>query len=253
MKRSQMLGTLAAATVMPRIGGAADLPPLRVGWVASFSGGLFELAGKACDAALAAFFKEHGDTIAGRKIEILKRDDGGVAPETSKRLAQELVVSNQVDFLMGLTVSPNAMGVGAVSTQAKVPLFITNASALGILEHNPYAARFSFSEGNSPIRSRAGPSRTISRPRIRSCWISIRASTPQRASRPPSPRPAARCWVKSACRSMPTTTRPTFNAFAMQSRKQSSRFSPPSVTRFSKRGRRRVAIAAPSSCLRPAI
>ena len=47
---------------------------------------------------------------------------------------------------MGLTVSPNAMGVGSVSTQAKVPLFITNASALGILEKNPYAARFSYNE-----------------------------------------------------------------------------------------------------------
>jgi branched-chain amino acid transport system substrate-binding protein len=146
MKRSQALGTLAVATFIPRSVSAAALPPLRIGWVGSFSGGLFELAGKAADAAVAAFFKEHGDTVAGRKVEILKRDDGGVAPDTAKRLAQELVVNNQVDFLMGLTVSPNAMGVGLVSTQAKVPLFITNASALGILERNPYAARFSYTE-----------------------------------------------------------------------------------------------------------
>jgi len=146
MKRSQVLSALGAATLAPRLARAADAPPLRIGWVATFSGGLLELAGKAADAAVAAFFKEHGDTVAGRKIEILKRDDGGVAPETAKRLAQELVVNNKVDFLMGLTVSPNAMGVAAVSTQAKVPLFITNASALGILERNPYAARFSYSE-----------------------------------------------------------------------------------------------------------
>lgn len=146
MKRSQVIGSLAAATVAPRLARAADAKPIRVGWVATFSGGLLELAGKAADAAVAAFFKEHGDTVAGRKIEILKRDDGGVAPETAKRLAQELVVGSQVDFLMGLTVSPNAMGVAAISTQAKVPLFITNASALGILEPNPYAARFSYSE-----------------------------------------------------------------------------------------------------------
>ncbi len=146
MKRSQVLGSLAAATLAPRFASAADLPTLKVGWVASFSGGLFELAGKAADAALAAFFKEHGDSVAGRKIEILKRDDGGVAPETARRLAQELVVSNQVDFLMGLTVSPNAMGVANVSTQAKVPLLITNAAALGILERNPYSVRLSYSE-----------------------------------------------------------------------------------------------------------
>ncbi len=146
MKRSHVLSSLAAATLAPRLVSAADLPPLRVGWVATFSGGLLELAGKAADAAVAAFFKEHGDTVAGRKIEILKRDDGGVAPETAKRLAQELVVGSKVDFLMGLTVSPNAMGVALTSTQAKVPLFITNASALGILEHNPYSARFSYTE-----------------------------------------------------------------------------------------------------------
>jgi len=146
MKRSHVLTSLAAATVAPSFARAADVPSLKIGWVATFSGGLLELAGKAADAAVAAFFKEHGDTVAGRKIEILKRDDGGVAPETAKRLAQELVVNNQVDFLMGLTVSPNAFGVAAVSTQAKVPLFITNASALGILEHNPYSARLSYSE-----------------------------------------------------------------------------------------------------------
>ena len=146
MKRSHVLSGLTAATLAPRLAFAADAAPLRIGWVATFSGGLLELAGKAADAAVVAFFKEHGDTVAGRKIEILKRDDGGVAPETAKRLAQELVVNDKVDFLMGLTVSPNAMGVAAVSTQAKVPLFITNASALGILERNPYAARFSYSE-----------------------------------------------------------------------------------------------------------
>ena len=78
---------------------------------------------------------------------IIKRDDGGNAPDTAKRLAQELVVSEHVDFLMGLVFSPNAKAVGDVSTSAKVPTFITNAASNGILEPNPYMARFSYTEG----------------------------------------------------------------------------------------------------------
>ena len=57
--------------------------------------------------------------------------------DTAKRLAQELIVSEHVDFLMGLVFSPNAKAVGDVSTAAKIPTFITNAAAYGILEPNP--------------------------------------------------------------------------------------------------------------------
>jgi len=80
-------------------GAGADSPPLRVGWIATFSGG-YTTGAKVADAAVAAFMKEHGDSIAGRKLEIIKRDDGGLAPDTAKRLAQELIISDKVDFLM---------------------------------------------------------------------------------------------------------------------------------------------------------
>jgi branched-chain amino acid transport system substrate-binding protein len=139
---------LAAAGVALLITGAAgaDAPPLKIGLVATLSGN-FTQAGKTGDAAIAAFFKEHGDTVAGRKVIVIKRDDGGNAPDTAKRLAQELIVSEHVDFLMGLVYSPNAKAVGDVSTSGKKPTFITNAAANGILEPNPYMARFSYTEG----------------------------------------------------------------------------------------------------------
>ena len=130
---------------MTRAAGA-DAPPLKIGFVATLSGA-FTQSGKAADAAIAAFFKEHGDTVAGRKVVIIKRDDGGNAPENARRLAQELVVSEQVDFLMGIVYSTNALAVGDVSTKAKKPTFITNAAANGILEPNPYMARFSYTLG----------------------------------------------------------------------------------------------------------
>jgi branched-chain amino acid transport system substrate-binding protein len=147
MKRSFISG-LAAATVAVLIAptAGADAPPLKIGLVSTLSGNFTE-AGKTGDAAMAAFFKEHGDTVAGRKVVIIKRDDGGNAPDTAKRLAQELIVSEHVDFLMGLVFSPNAKAVGDVSTSAKMPTFITNAASNGILENNPYMARFSYTEG----------------------------------------------------------------------------------------------------------
>lgn len=124
----------------------ADQPPIRIGFVTTLSGP-FTDAGKLQQTTVAAFQKMHGDTIAGRKIEVVWRDDGGLAPDTARRLAQELVVNEKVDFLMGLVFSPNAAAVGDVSTQAKVPTFLTNASTSNLMQKYPYMARFSYSQG----------------------------------------------------------------------------------------------------------
>ena len=78
---------------------------------------------------------------------MIKRDDGGPNPENAGRLAQELIVSEKVDLLMGITLSPNAMAVGQVSTAAKKPTLLINAGGYGILEPNPYFARLSFTTG----------------------------------------------------------------------------------------------------------
>ncbi len=147
--RSLSIAVLAAAvavtSLVPR-GAGADSPPLKVGWIATFSGG-YTNSTKVADAAVAAFMKEHGDSVAGRKLEIIKRDDGGLAPDTAKRLAQELIVGDKVDFLMGVTYSPNGMAIGPISTSAKKPLLITNGAANNLLQPNPYFSRFSYTEG----------------------------------------------------------------------------------------------------------
>jgi len=136
-----LIACLCATQAIPRSAGA-DQPPLKIGLLATFSG-FFAINSKITDAAVAAFIKEHGDTVAGRKLEIIKRDDGGLAPENAKRLAQDLILSDHVDYIMGLTFSPNAKAVGDVSTAAKKPTLITNAGADGILDGNPYMVRLS--------------------------------------------------------------------------------------------------------------
>jgi branched-chain amino acid transport system substrate-binding protein len=119
----------------------ADQPPYKVGIVYSFTGN----GGNAetlFDTAVATYVKEHGDTVNGRKIVLIKRDDTGVAPDVARRMAQELVVQEQVDMLGGLIFTPNAIAVGGVSTQTKTPLIIVNAATSGILAKNPYSFRF---------------------------------------------------------------------------------------------------------------
>jgi branched-chain amino acid transport system substrate-binding protein len=127
------------------VASAADQPPIRIGIIYRYSGGGPPM-GKSLDAAIAAYQAIHGDSVAGRKIEFIRRDDGGVAPDVARRLAQELIVGEKVDALYGLLFTPNAIAVGSVSTAAKMPVFVTNAATSELLPPNPYMVRFSLTE-----------------------------------------------------------------------------------------------------------
>jgi branched-chain amino acid transport system substrate-binding protein len=135
----------AAVLTLCAVASAADQPPIRIGIIYRFSGGGPPM-GKSLDAAIAAYQALHGDTVAGRKVEFIRRDDGGVAPDVARRLAQELIVGQKVDALYGLLFTPNAIAVGSVSTAAKMPVFVTNAATSELLPNNPYMVRFSLTE-----------------------------------------------------------------------------------------------------------
>lgn len=121
----------------------ADDRPIKIGWLMSYTGP-GAAAGGASDAAIEVFFKKFGRTVANRKIEIIKRDTTGPAPDVARRLAQELIVGEKVDFLAGMDYTPNTMAVAPLSTSAKVPLLIVNSATSGILTKHPYAVRFGF-------------------------------------------------------------------------------------------------------------
>ena len=124
----------------------AQQGPIKIGVVFSFSGGDNVEQGKEFDAAIAAYQKEHGDSAGGRKIELIKRDDTGIAPEIARRFTQELIVQDKVDLIIGTSYTPNAIAMSQVSTQAKVPFFIVNAATSGIMAKAPYTARFGFTQ-----------------------------------------------------------------------------------------------------------
>lgn len=118
----------------------ADAPPLKIGIVYSYTGTSPD-NGIVMDSALNAYLLQHNGTIAGRKVQLIRRDDTGVAPDVAKRLSQELIVQDNVDFLIGATFTPNGVAMEGVSTQAKKPLCIVNAAGTNILLKAPYTIR----------------------------------------------------------------------------------------------------------------
>src|SRR5260370_9041087 len=102
--------------------------------------GQFADAAAQMDNGVKLYMKQHGDTVAGRKIEIIRRDTGG-APDAAKRLAQELIVRDNVDVLAGFVITPEALAVADLSAEAKKFMVVMNAATSLITTKPPYLAR----------------------------------------------------------------------------------------------------------------
>jgi len=115
---------------------------IKVGVIASFSGPFADY-GKQMQGGIKAWMAQHGDTVAGKKIQLIYKDTTGPSPEIAKRLAQELVVRDKVDFLAGFGLTPEALAVAPIAQQAKKPMIIMNAATSIITTKSDYIARFS--------------------------------------------------------------------------------------------------------------
>jgi len=120
----------------------AQQPPIKIGLIMPYSGQFADTATQ-MDNAIKLYMKLKGDTVAGRKIEIIRKDTGGIAPDVAKRLAQELVVRDKVDLLAGFILTPNALAASDVSAEAKKFMVIMNAATSIITTKSPYSARTS--------------------------------------------------------------------------------------------------------------
>src|SRR6185369_8854924 len=89
--------------------------------------------GKQIDAAVKLYMQQNGSTVAGKKIEVLLKDDAAV-PDTTRRLAQELIVNEKVSFIAGFGVTPAALSAAPLATQAKVPEIVMAAGTSIITE-----------------------------------------------------------------------------------------------------------------------
>jgi branched-chain amino acid transport system substrate-binding protein len=131
--------TTAALVVMPS--NAQDT--VKVGVVMSYSG-QFADPGAQIDNGIKLYMKRHGDTVAGKKIQIIRKDSGGIAPDVAKRLSQEVIVREGAKILAGYDLTPNAMAAADVSAQAKTFMVDMNAATSVIITKSPYMVRTSF-------------------------------------------------------------------------------------------------------------
>lgn len=131
---------LAAATIAAASAQAQET--IKIGLIEPYSGQFADAAAQH-DNAIKLFMKLNGDTVAGKKIEIIRKDVGGINPPVAKRLAQELVTRDKVDILTGFVLTPNAMAAGAVSEEAKKFMVVMNAATAIITTKSPYMARTS--------------------------------------------------------------------------------------------------------------
>ena len=115
---------------------------IKIGVIAALTGP-FANIGKPFEDGIKTFMKQNGDKVAGKKVEIIYRDDGGSNVELSKRAAQELVGRERVNFLIGFSLTPSALAVAPVATQGKVPMIVMNAVTTGITAKSPYMLRTS--------------------------------------------------------------------------------------------------------------
>jgi branched-chain amino acid transport system substrate-binding protein len=121
----------------------ASAQSVKIGVVMSYSG-QFADPGSQIDNGIRLYMKEHGDTVAGKKIEIIRKDSGGIAPDVAKRLSQEVIVRDGAEILAGYDLTPNALAAADVSAQAKKFMVNMNAATAIITTKSPYMARTSF-------------------------------------------------------------------------------------------------------------
>jgi branched-chain amino acid transport system substrate-binding protein len=115
---------------------------VKIGVIISYSG-QFADTGAQMDNGIKLYMKQHGDTVAGKKIVLIRKDNGGIAPDVAKRLAQEAIVRDGADILAGFELTPNALAVGDVSAEAKKFMVVMNAATSIITTKSPYIARTS--------------------------------------------------------------------------------------------------------------
>jgi len=115
---------------------------VKIGVIAEFSGPFADYGAQIL-AGMKTYLKLNGDTFAGKKIELITKDTTGAAPDVAKRLAQEVVTRDKVDILAGFGLTPNAMAVAPVATEAKKPMVIMNAATSIITTKSPYIVRVS--------------------------------------------------------------------------------------------------------------
>jgi branched-chain amino acid transport system substrate-binding protein len=143
MLRRTILKGIAATAASGLLGRAALAhTPLKIGISMPLTGAGFNAVGRQLQAALKLYMAQHGDSVAGRQIQITIRDDGGVA-DNARRLIQEMIVAQKVDIL-GIGITPTALAVASLATEAKKATLVLSSGASITTTKSPYFVRAGF-------------------------------------------------------------------------------------------------------------
>ena len=143
MHKRHFLRTVAAAVAVLGAGFShAQSQPFKVGLILPMTGQQ-ATTGRQIEAAAKLWMAQNGDTVAGRKVQLIVKDDASV-PANTRRLAQELAVNDKVDVLAGMGITPSALAVAPIATQSKTPLVVMAAATSSITEASPFIIRTSF-------------------------------------------------------------------------------------------------------------
>ncbi len=148
-KRLFLHATTFAIAALVAANSAAQDNKFRIGLILPMTGQQAS-TGRQIEAAARLYMAQNGDTVAGKKIELIVKDDTSI-PDVTKRLAQELVVNDKVNVLAGFGITPSALATAPIATQSKTPLVVMAAATSSITQASPYVVRTSFTLAQAAV------------------------------------------------------------------------------------------------------
>ena len=200
----------------------AQQPPIKIGLIMPYSGQFADTATQ-MDNAIKLYVKQHGDTVAGKKIEFIRKDTGGIAPDVAKRLAQELVVRDKVDILGGLRA--DAERAGGRRRLGRGEEVHGGDERRDLDHHHQVALHGAHLDHHAAAQRDArhlGARRAASRRPTPWSRTTARATMPKRLPCAASRKPAARSSARCASRSPTRISRPSSSAPRTSIRRRSS-------------------------------
>ena len=141
-KRIFLTASAMAALALAASGVMAQDNTFKIGLVLPMTGQQ-ATTGRQIEAAARLYMAQNGDTVAGKKIQLIVKDDTSL-PDATRRLAQELVVNDKVNVLAGFGITPSALATAPIATQSKTPMVVMAAATSSITQASPYIVRTSF-------------------------------------------------------------------------------------------------------------
>ena len=142
MKKRNFLSAVAMGVLMAHAGAALAEETFKIGLILPMTGP-FASTGKQIEAAARLYMAQNGSTVAGKKVELIVKDDTS-APDVTKRIAQEMVVNDKVNVLAGFGLTPLAFATAPIATQSKTPMVVMAAATSSITQASPFVVRTSF-------------------------------------------------------------------------------------------------------------